>query len=93
MVTVIGLVFGEEGTSAENKKDVYAIVQKLCGELQACNGSLICADLLAGVRVPVEVGGEAEARTPEYYKKRPCADLVYETARVLEEYLMEQGKL
>ena len=93
MVTILGLVFGEEGNSAENKKEVYAIVQNLCGKLKAINGSLICAELLEGVKIPVEIGGEAEERTPAYYKKRPCADLVYETARVLEEYLIEVGKL
>ena len=93
MVTVIGLVFGAEENTSDNKKDVYAIVQNLCGKLKDINGSLICRELLAGVRIPVEVGGEAEARTPEYYKKRPCAELVYETAKVLEEFLIEQCKL
>lgn len=93
MVTVIGLVFGAEGNDADNKKEVYAIVQNLCGKLKEINGSLICAELLAGVSIPVEIGGVAENRTPAYYKKRPCADLVYETAKVLEDYLIEQGKL
>lgn len=93
MVTVIGLVFGAEENSPENKKQVYAIVQELCGEVKALNGSLICGELLAGMKVPVEIGGTAEQRTPQYYQKRACADIVYETARVLETYLIKQGKL
>ena len=93
MVAVIGLVFGEAELSAENKKETYAIVQELCATLKEMNGSIICGELLAGVKIPVEVGGEAEVRTPAYYKKRPCADLVYDTARVLEEYLIKEGKL
>jgi C_GCAxxG_C_C family probable redox protein len=93
MVTVIGLVFGEAELSTENKKQTYAIVQELCATLKEMNGSIICGELLAGVKIPVEVGGEAETRTPAYYKKRPCADLVYDTARVLEEYLIKEGKI
>ena len=93
MACVVGMVFGEATLGAENKKRTYAIVQELCTELTQINGSIICGELLAGVKVPVEVGGEAEARTPAYYKKRPCAELVYETARVLEEFLIKEGKI
>ncbi len=92
MVTVIGLLFAESSNSPENKKKVYAIVQELCAKVKALNGSLICGELLAGMKIPVEVGGVAEQRTPEYYKKRACADIVYDTARVLEEYCLAQGK-
>ena len=42
------------------------------------------------MKVPVKIGGEAEARTQEYYKKRSCADMVAFTAGILEEYLREQ---
>lgn len=93
MVTVIGLVFATADNSPENKKQTYAIVQELCAKVKAINGSLICGELLAGMKLPVEIGGEAEKRTPEYYKKRACADIVYDTARVLEEYLTLHGKI
>ena len=75
MAAVVGMVFADAENSPENKKTVYAIVQELCGRFQAETGSLICAELLSGMKVPVEVGGAAEARTTEYYKKRSCADL------------------
>lgn len=93
MVAVIGLVFAKAENSAENKKKTYEIVQELCAKVKAINGSLICGELLAGMKVPVEVGGEAEKRTPEYYKKRACADIVYDTAKVLEDYLIQERKL
>lgn len=32
---------------------------------------------------------QAEARTPEYYKKRPCPELVALAAQILEEWLAE----
>ena len=92
MAVVLGLLFSEAENSAENKKRVYAITQSLCKKFQAENGSLICEDLLTGANLQVSVGGEAEKRTDEYYKKRPCADFVYSAARILEEYLQEEGK-
>ncbi|MBQ7912272.1 MAG: C_GCAxxG_C_C family protein [Clostridia bacterium] len=91
MAVVIGLLFAEDKATQENKKEVYAITQVLCEKFKAENGSLICADLLAGANLQVSVGGVAEKRTDEYYKKRPCADIVYSAARILEEYLQEKG--
>ena len=91
MVAVVGMVFSSAENTPENKKESYAIVQELCAKFKTETGSLICAELLSGVKVPVEVGGEAEARTTEYYKKRPCADMVAFAAEILEEYLQEKG--
>lgn len=91
MAVVIGLLFTEDKVTQENKKEVYAITQALCEKFKTENGSLICADLLTGANLRVSVGGVAEKRTDEYYKKRPCADIVYSAARILEEYLQEKG--
>lgn len=93
MAMVIGAVFAEEGLSSENKKDVYAIVQQLCAAFREENGSLVCGELLTGAHVSTSVGGEAEKRTETYYKKRPCGDLVYCAAELLETYLQECGKI
>lgn len=91
MAIVVGFLFAEDKVSAENKKEVYAITQTLCERFKAVNGSLICEDLLTGANLQVSVGGEAEKRCDEYYKKRPCADIVYSAARILEEYLQGKG--
>ena len=93
MAAVIGMVFADAENTPENKKKTYAIVQEVCGRFQAETGSLICAELLSGMKVPVEVGGVAEARTTEYYKKRSCADIVALAAQIVEDYLQEQGVL
>ena len=93
MAAVIGLTFSKAENTPENKKQTYAIVQELCGKFQAEYGSLICGELLKGMKVPVQIGGEAEARTAEYYKKRSCADMVAFVAKTLEEYLQEKGVL
>ncbi len=93
MATVVGLIFSEEENTSENKRKVYAVVQTLCKRFQEEFGSLLCGELLSGMNLKVEVGGRAEERTQEYYKKRSCADMVAFAAEVLESYLHEQGKL
>ena len=91
MAAVIGMVFAKSETTPQNKKEVYAIVQRLCGKFQEETGSLICAELLAGMKVPVEVGGEAETRSKEYYQKRSCGNMVALATQILEDYLAEEG--
>ena len=87
MAMVIGAVFADAENTPENKKKTYAITQELCQRFKEEYGSMLCGELLAGMKVPVQVGGEAEARTKEYYKKRSCADMVAFTAEILEVYL------
>jgi len=93
MAAAYGMIASKPMNDPENKKETYAAIQKLCGKFSDVNGSVICAELLAGQNLPVAVGGEAEPRTKEYYKKRACAELVYHAAQILEEYLQESGKL
>ena len=83
MVAILGLLSSNEAT----KSDVYGETQTLCKRFEKENGSLVCGDLLTGANLQVTVGGEAEKRTDEYYKKRPCAELVYSSAKILEEYI------
>ena len=91
MAVIVGLIFADSENSPENKIQTYAITRELCEKFQNENGSLICADLLTGANVQVTVGGDAEKRTEAYYKKRPCADIVYSAAEILENYLKEKG--
>ena len=93
MAAIIGLLFADQENSPENKKRVYEITRELCAKFEEKNGSLICHDLLTGANLKVSVGGDAEQRTAEYYKKRPCSELVYCATEILEHYLAEQGML
>ncbi len=73
----------------EKKKELYALIQKAAGEFKEENGSIICRELLG-------LSGQnsspvPEERTKEYYKKRPCAELVKCAAEIAEKYL-EQNK-
>ncbi|MBQ7913802.1 MAG: C_GCAxxG_C_C family protein [Clostridia bacterium] len=91
LAVVYGLICAKAELSPENKKQTYAAIQELTARFKAENGSLICNDLLTGANLSFGVGGEAENRTSEYYKKRPCGELVYAAAKILEEYLAEKG--
>ena len=65
---------------AEGKKQNYALVQNLAEKFKKENGSLICSELLGIAPKPQEP--TPEARTEEYYKKRPCAEMVASAVRI-----------
>ena len=75
-----------EGKDREGKENNYKVVQALAEEFRKRNGSLICAELL-GLSKPAPTPATPEARTAEYYKKRPCVKMVEEAARIWCEYL------
>ena len=90
MFMVLGLAYGEYGTDQEIKKAQYRDVQKLASLFEEKNGSIVCRELLGleGASVPTP-----EKRTSEYYKKRPCGELVGDAAEILAEHLSQIGKL
>ena len=92
MFLLAGLENGStDAQDRDGKAANYALVQELAEEFKRRNGSLICAELL-GLKKP-EGSAQPEARTEQYYAKRPCAKMVEEGARIWAEYLQKQGKL
>lgn len=86
-----GLLYGyKKGDEPSKKGEHYKLIQSLAGKYKEENGSIICRELLSGVAHTD--GSVPEARTNEYYKKRPCAELVECAARILEEYIEEREK-
>ena len=66
----------------------YALIQKIAADFKEQNGSIICRELLEGVGCSGKCGGSVpEDRTAAYYKKRPCAELVYIAAKIVEDEL------
>lgn len=73
----------------------YALVQDVAGQFKQLNGSIVCKELLGlnnktQTIVSNDIHGIPEApvpsdRTPEYYKKRPCEELVGISARIIGE--------
>ena len=65
------------------KMELYAKVQKLADEFRKENGSIICRDLLGGAPSSTP---EPTERTAEFYKKRPCGELVEIAADIVAEH-------
>lgn len=83
MMLALGLYKGSDSDSKEAKDEVYAIGQKLAKEFEDANGSIVCGELL-GIKKGSPV---SEARTNEYYKKRPCGELCGMAAEIFQKYL------
>ena len=76
----------------DGKMENYAFVQQLAGDFKAKYGSLICAELLGlapkNSTLPFREGEgvgfspKPEERTPQYYQKRPCVEMVAEAVRI-----------
>ena len=90
MYIVLGYVCGYNlPEDKQGKIDLYAKVRELADKVRESRGSIVCRELLATVQ-HTECG-IPEERTAEYYKKRPCGDIIAQTAQILEEYLLELG--
>lgn len=65
----------------------YALTQELAGKFREINGSIVCRELL-GLAPNAQTENPAPSlRTPEYYKKRPCGELVAIAAGILADAL------
>lgn len=86
-----------EGSDKEDKAKNYSLVQHFAEVLRQSNGSITCGVLL-GLRKPGEndflskpSSPVPEERTEQYYKKRPCPELVRQAAQLWADYLNENG--
>lgn len=88
MFMVLGCLYGYDGPKdTEGKKLHYELIREAADKFKKENGSIICRELLEGATV----GGDPEARTESYYKKRPCAEYVGICAEIVENYISEKG--
>ena len=95
LVFLAGLLSPADNPSDKTARTAnYALVQEVAAEFKAMNGSIICKELLGLTGNCTEKGegihGIPESpvpsdRTPEYYKKRPCEELVGISARIIGE--------
>lgn len=94
MFMVAGMLTGAtEGKDQLAKKNNYEVVQRLAAEFKKENGgTYICRELLGldkeGKKV---IPGDTtpEARTEEYYKKRPCLKTIEGAASIVERMLLD----
>ncbi len=90
MFFVAGALYGyDDPKDTQAKKEHYARIQELAAQFQVETGSIVCRELL-GLEgrdhspVPSE-------RTAEYYKKRPCQEMVAIAARLMETYIADHA--
>jgi C_GCAxxG_C_C family probable redox protein len=85
---ILGMMYGtEDGKDAAGKKKMYEIIQRFAARFKEENDfdSIICRELLgmdSGSPVPAPRNGE-------YYKKRPCPELVALASGLIGEFLEE----
>ena len=75
-----------DGTDQAAKAEMYKLIQAFAARFKEENGfdSIVCRELLGlqGASAPTP-----EARTKEYYKKRPCKELVELSAGLVGEFI------
>lgn len=87
---VVGLVHDKQETVAADKTDVYGQLTELDNKFKELNGSDICRELLKNVK-DLTAGYVPQVRDEEYYKVRPCAKFVIDSAGILHDHLVERG--
>ncbi len=86
MFIVTGFLYGyDEPGKVDEKAELYEKIQALAKQFEAEAGSIICGELLGtgnAKQSPVP-----EKRTPAYYAKRPCKEMVGIAAEMLENFI------
>ncbi len=73
----------------EERKANYALVQDMAAEFRKRNGgSIVCAELL-GLKERKPEGPAPSARTEEFYRKRPCPEIIRNAAMIVAEKMKE----
>ena len=92
MFFVLGALEGYDNPKDNTgKTGLYEDVQLLAERFEKENGSIICRNLLGlkeGRENPVP-----EERSEEYYRRRPCAEMVRSAAEILDDFLHERNYL
>lgn len=89
LVMVLSQVYGYSDPKANaEKKALYEKIRAAAEKFREDNGSIICKELL-GLEKP-EKSAQPEARTAEYYQKRPCPMLCKYAAELTEAMISEK---
>ncbi|MBR3836192.1 MAG: C_GCAxxG_C_C family protein [Clostridia bacterium] len=84
---LVGFKYGAtDGDDAEAKQRCYQVVQQIIAEFRQDNPSIVCRELLE-LNEGAHTDPKPEARTQQYYQKRPCVQLVEDAARAVEKIL------
>lgn len=87
---VAGCLYGyADETDKDAKTAHYALIQDIAARFRERNGTIICRDLIGAEAndksaVPTD-------RTADFYKRRPCVELVEIAAEIMDEIIKEKG--
>lgn len=87
MFMLAGLEIATEHPDQEVKAKNYRAVQRLAAMFREQTGSLVCRELLRGYVKNVSNDPVPDARTEEYYRKRPCVRMVELAIRTYMKFL------
>ncbi len=86
MGIILGILYGvDDSSQKEDKAAHYARIQEVAKKFEEKNGSIVCRELLDLAQK--HDNPTPEERTESYYKKRPCVELVGDSAEILDEYI------
>ena len=85
MFFVLSYLYGYDTPGDDTgKMRTYADVQALAAKFRETCGSIVCREILKNP--PTDP--KPSPRTEEYYKKRPCARMVFTAATLMDEYIV-----
>ena len=86
MFLTAGILYGYDSPKDRSSKtEHYKRIQELARSFEELNGSIVCRELL-GLDQKKE-SYVPEERTKDYYRKRPCEQIVGCAAYIIEEYI------
>ena len=88
---VLGIVRGyEDPADYETKRQLYALIGEFAERFKKKHQSIVCRELLTLAGLKPDGGNEPEQRSEEFYQKRPCPQLVYDAALILDEIMQDE---
>lgn len=90
MAMVAGMKYSQaKAGDIKTRTKIYEKVREMSKDFSDMHGSIICAELLGG-SMPSDKGAKPEARTAEYYKKRPCVECIGDCAAIVQKRLIDE---
>lgn len=88
MAIIAGILYGyDSAETGEIKAQHYGRIQQLAGQFEKEYGSIICRILLKDENV--STSPIPTERTEEFYRTRPCLNIIGNMAEILENYIKE----
>ena len=82
-VMMAGFISPADSTEKDRRAANYALVQEMAEEFKSLNGgSIVCGELL-GLKERRPEGPVPSERTPEYYRRRPCPEIIRNAAIIV----------